>query len=295
MQAGLTGTTIEPVTGTVAKPLSLTRPSATLYDVARLSNGNIAAAHVYMDVTTPSNPRVRAAVSVAGPSFTTVAKNAKLPLSDNPYTTSGSQDQAVVGDGAGGALAFYRDRTDRHLYVVKVSSKGVPATTRTRVSVATTYIKAAEMSNYGVRAVRLSDGRYAVAWTSTEVSDFSKTGIRLRWLDSTGKPIGGAVLVNSSLTGVSTSPRLTALSGGRLGIAWIQDEGMTRYHRVRWYAAAATPLTAVQTLRSDTEVFDLAGLQMTTMKDGRVLQAWRAYDTTLKLYRIRGEFLTPPK
>lgn len=292
---GINGTTIDTATGAVAKPLALAKPSAAFYDVARLSNDNIAATYVYLDTSNVSSIRVRAAVSLATPTFGTIAKNAKLPASDNPFTTPGSPDQTVVGDGAGGALAFYRDRTDGNLYVVKVSSKGVPATTRTRVNVAAMKVGTPnEMAGFGVQAVRLTDGRYAVVWNSIETTDLSKSTLRLRWLDATGLPIGAAVAVNATATGVQLSPRLAALAGARLAVAWIQDQGVTRYHRLRWYAAAGTPLTTVQTLRSDTEVWDPAGLQMTKMPDGRVLQVWRAMDSTTRRYHIRGEFLTPP-
>lgn len=292
---GIAGTTVDTTTGAVATPKGLTKPSATHYDVARLSNGNIIAGHVSVDISNTSNIRVRARVSVASSSFGVVVKNANLPGSDNPLTTPGSADQAVVGDGAGGALAFYRDRTDGRLYVVKVSSAGVPAATRTRVDTTTMQVGgAAAMSEFGVRAVRLGDGRYAVAWTSIETSDLTRSNLRLRWLDASGKPIGSAVQVNTGTLGSQGWPRLVALSGGRLGVAWIQDEGAARRHRIRWYSAAGAPLTAVQTLRSDTEIYDPAGFDMTRLKDGRVVQVWRSYDPVASRYHIRGEFLTPP-
>ena len=293
---GITGTTVDPATGAIAKPAGLALPSATFYDVARLSNGNIAAAHVYLDKTDIKNIRVRAAVSLASPTFGTLAKYAKLPGSDNPLTSPGSPDQAVVGDGAGGALAFYRDRTDGNLYVVKVSNKGVPATTRTRVNPTAMKVGTPnEMAGYGVQAVRLTDGRYAVVWNSIETTDLSKSTLRLRYLDASGNPTGTAQAVNTGTVGVQASPRVVAVAAGRLAVAWIEDEGKTRYHRLRWYASNGTPLAAVQTLRSDNEVFDLAGLQMARMQDGRVLQVWRSMDVGTKRYQIRGEFLTPPK
>lgn len=295
MQTGINAATLDPVTGTVGPARAISLPAAAFLDVARLSNGNVAVSDTVWDKTVPQALKVRAAVSFTSPTFASIRKDAFLPGSDNPFTSPASADQAVVGDGAGGALAFFRDRADGNLHVVKVSSKGVPAAARTRVNLAKTYVGgAALMAFYGIQAVRLTDGRYAVVWTSTEVSDLSKTVIRLRWLDASGKPIGAAVQVNASAVGTSSSPRVVALAGGRLGVSWIQDEGRDRHHRVRWYAATGAA-SAVQTLRSDTEIMDPAGLQMTPMKDGRVLQAWRHFDATLRLYRIRGEFLTPPK
>jgi hypothetical protein len=293
---GLTGATFDPATGAFAKSAGFGKPSAAYYDVARLSNGNVAAAHVYLDTTNTSNIRLRAAVSTATASFVGLTRNVKLFGSDNVYTSPGSADQAIVADGAGGALAFYRDRTDGHLYVVKVSAKGASGWVRTRVDTTKMSVGgAAQMGNFGVDAVRLGDGRYAVVWTSVETSDASLAAVRLRYLDATGKPVGTDVRVDSGTGGGQMTPRLVALPSARLGVSWIQDEGRTRYHRVRWYTAKGIPVAPPVTLRSDTEIVDFAGIQPVTMSDGRVLQVWRSYDTTLKRYRIRGEFLMPPK
>ena len=293
---GLTGTTIMLPAGTLGSVKTIAPLSSVFYDVARLSSGRIALTNVFLDKTVPTNLRVRAAVTQASGTMTPMVVNEPLYGSDNPYTSPGSRDSTVVGDAAGGAIAVYRDRNDGRLYAVQVSSTGRSAGTRTRLN--TTEMKvggAAEMANFGVQAVRLTNGRYAVAWTSQETSDGSLGSLRLRYLDSTGKPYGAEQRVNASLVGRQMLPRLLALPGGRVGIAWYQMDGRTRYHRIRWFGSDGKPLALPKTLRSETELFiDFAGSQLLRLADGRVLQVWRAYDDYLKRYAIRGEFLIPP-
>lgn len=293
---GLAGTTFPVAGGAFTAPTAIAPLSAAAYDVARLSNGRVALTNVFMDKTTPSNLRVRAAVSLTSPTMAPIVTNQPLFGSDNPYTTPASRDGAVVGDAAGGTLAFYRDRNDGRLYLDKVSAAGVPAKARTQIDTTRMQVGGAlEMGNFGVQATRLTNGRYAVIWTSQENADLSIGSLRLRFLDATGKPIGTDQRVNAGTLGTQLSPRLVALPGGRLGIAWIQDEGRTRYHRIRWYGADGKPLGLPRTLRSDTEFFDPAGTQLARLGDGRVVQVWRSYDTNLNRYLIRGEFLVPPK
>lgn len=293
---GITARGFDATTGAMTGKVALTRSSTVFFDPVRLVGGQVAVSHTALDLSVPTNIRDRVSLTLVGPAFGPIAEDRPVTGSDNPMIGPASFDHTVVGQSNGGALNFYRDRADGHLYLVKSSFAGGMAPTRVRVD--TTAMRpqsAAEKAYFRVQAVRLGDGRYAVAWTSPETSTLFGQSVRLRFLDATGKPIGVDQRVNASTVGGQFDPRLVALPNGRLGVAWTQDEGTTRYHRIRWYGADGVALGAPRTLRSDTEVADFAGSQLISMSDGRVLQVWRGRTATFPRYAIWGEFLTPPR
>ena len=291
---GINGRTITATTAAMGAARALTKPSTVHFDPARLSDGSVAVSHTVLDTTAPSDIRNRVALTTASSVFAPATKDRFVTASNNPMNGPASFDHAVAPGANGASLNFYRDRTDFNLYLVKATATDAMAATRTRVNTtAMRNTSASEMAFFGVQAVRLTDGRTAVAWTSPEQTTLFTQSLRLRFLDPTGKPVGLDQKVNVTATGGQFAPRLVAVPGGRLGVAWTQDEGTTRYHRIRWYRADGKPSGLPKTLRSDTEVADSAGSRLALLKDGRVLQVYRRKVPADAGYTIWGEFLTP--
>lgn len=291
----LVGRLIEPATGTVSPTRVITKPSSAFAHAARSKTGDILVSHTVVDRSDPSNARTVVALTVMSPSFAPIVTNRAVTGSASPVLLLASADHTVVAKGGGGSLNIYRDRNDGTLQMVQASALAAMAPTRTQIN--TTAMRPSrveDLAHFGLHAVRLSDGRTAVAWTSPEAATPNGQVLRIRFLDKNGVPLGVDRRLDGSSTGRQVSPRLVALPAGRLGVAWIHDAGGTRSHRIRWYNAGGWPLAAPITLRTDVETEDLAGTQLSLMGDGRVLQIWRGRIGGVQRYAIWGEFLTPP-
>ena len=164
------------------------------------------------------------------------------------FTSFGTSLDFTVVDAQTGGFAIWRDRStpaSANLYMRKFTEKGVAAGGAIKVnSTPLPNGLALDVAMFGVSAVKLTNNRILVTWTSLEtVSGKASYDIRGRLFSPTGSPIGADFRVNTDRVETQYYPEPVALPAGKFTIGWVSNvfSTLTRKHLIRSYTAAGAP------------------------------------------------------
>lgn len=113
----------------------------------------------------------------------------------------------------------------------------------------------------------LSDGGYAVAWTSA--FDGSSDGIYARRFDAQGNPAGGEIQVNTFTDGAQTDPDIAALADGGFIVTWRADGLFTQR-----YDANGNAVGKETRLTEDDLLYRPGSPSITGLADGGYVVTW---------------------
>ena len=160
------------------------------------------------------------------PSFDVFARRfdaSGSPLGDqfqvNTFTTDYQGNTSVASAADGGFLVVWesdtQDQSDGGVYGQVYNAAGMPLGGEIRINDTT----AADQND--VRVAAVSDG-FAVTWESF-LQDGSEESAILRFLDSTGAPASGEIVVNSHTPGDQEDVALAVSAEGHLAVVWESD------------------------------------------------------------------------
>jgi Ca2+-binding RTX toxin-like protein len=154
-------------------------------------------------------------------------------------------DSYVAALANGGWVVVFTDLT-YHLYTRRFDSSGTPqgGATPVAANVFSPFLN-------GPAATGLPDGGYVVTWES--LLGAGASNIHGQRFDSTGAPVGGEFLVNSTATSAQTSPDVTTLPGGGVMFTWASDsqDGSGTGVYAREFDASGAPLVHASWLNGD--------------------------------------------
>lgn len=195
-----------------------------IHDVVRLSNGDIALVMVDTDISNPSDVREKVSLTIFSPRL--AKRKGPTSVHGKGFEADGWNmfDHTIVDRKNSGGLVIYRDREGGQLFARAFKSSGALSGKAFRVN--TTKLQLGLVSDqilFEVKAVRLTDGRIAIAWVSREGAGADGTQVRARLFDAAGEPLGKDFLVHADKTGVQSSPELVALPNGRFAVLWAKQ------------------------------------------------------------------------
>jgi len=85
--------------------------------------------------------------------------------------------------------------------------------------------------------VGLADGGFVITWSSHHVGP--EADVYLQRYDSSGNPVGGETLVNTTIANIQTAPSVAALEDGGYVVSWYQLGGVTGVYAQRFDASGA--------------------------------------------------------
>ena len=141
----------------------------------------------------------------------------------NSYTESSQSLASVAGLPGGGFVvtwtSYLQDGMDYGIYAQRYGADGSPQGAEVRVNTTTDYWQ------YQPEVAALADGGYVIVWQSHESGSSPNFDIYAQRYDSAGQPVGGEVLVPTSVFdganfGNQTDAHVTGLADGGFVVSW---------------------------------------------------------------------------
>ena len=263
------------------------------FDVVRLSNGRLAVIVLQANISKPPTVTYRAAVYTLDDQMKVLS--GPTSLNGGGYKidslTQAAPDVAIA-DGKTGGFAFWRDRPSGDLLMRKITPQG--ATKGASKKVNTTPLPlgyTVDVVTFNVKAVRLTNNRILVTWTSLETFE-GKAGydIRARLFTANGTPIGKDFRVNTERLETQFFPAPVALPNGEFAIAWVSNvvAQFARTHWLRVYKADGKPRGAQKNFQVASP-YDLNAIDtsLARLTDGSLVHVF--HDSVFNGQRIMGD------
>jgi hypothetical protein len=122
----------------------------------------------------------------------------------------------------------------------------------------------------------LSDGRFAVAWTTT---DLGTNDIRVRIFDANGNPSGNDILVDTVTSGIQETPSIAAAGTGFV-VVWKTNQGPTQTDiKAQLFNSSGTPV-GLETTYNTFTANNQQEPYVIGLTDGRYVVAFRSLEDT---------------
>ncbi|PWR04450.1 hypothetical protein DKT77_00335, partial [Meridianimarinicoccus roseus] len=195
----------------------------------------------------------------------------------NTTIGAGQRDPDVAGLNDGGFVVVWNDDNIAGIRLNRYDAAGVRTVTELQVETESSG------TQFDPKVETLTNGGYVVTWVSQasgSAGDGSANGIIAQIFNAAGAPVGGEIIVNGQTIGTQQTPEVTALSGGRFAITWVDTDiangdGSSNSVVARVFNANGTAATGDIAVNTTTEN-NQSGAVIDTLANGDFVVAWRS-------------------